>query len=93
MTSRLGRGDAAPSVQPEMIHVVRRVLRLGKPRTSVDRRILAEADRLGGRESLDQEQLVRRVAQSLCAILMSNVVPGGGRPANPTITDMVSTAL
>src|SRR5437763_14433597 len=66
-------------LEPELVRIVRRVIRKGIGRTPVDRRSLAEATRLGlDAESVETaagEWLVRTVASSVSALLMAELQP------------------
>ena len=66
-------------LEPELVRIVRRVIRQGIGRSPVDRRILAEAHRLGldaeSAETDAGECLVRSVASSVSALLLARLRP------------------
>lgn len=82
---RAGNGDVSAKAQlrrdlePELIHIVRRVLQEGTRRSPLERSILAEAERLGlnadGSETDDGEFLVQQVARSVCSMVLAGVKP------------------
>ena len=66
-------------LEPELVRIVRRVIRHGVGRTPVDRRILAEARRLGldaaSAQTAAGECLIRSVASSVGALLIAGLRP------------------
>lgn len=82
--ARRGEGEAATHLlhllAPQMIHIVRRTLRVHSVATPLDRRILAEAERIRANhpdEPCQGEPLVRRVAQRLCNDLVRQGAQAG----------------
>ena len=73
-------------LEPEMVHIVRRVLRAGAGHSPVDRRILAEARRLGLNgevaASADGELLIRTVARAISNLLVEGMRAKPKRPFN-----------
>ena len=80
-----GAGDPSAKAQlgrelePQLMRIVRRVVLHGGSVSSLDRRILAEAEKIGldadGAASSDGEFLVRQVARSVCSLVLSRVKP------------------
>jgi hypothetical protein len=64
-------------LEPEMIRIVRRVIRQGNPQTAAHRRILAEARRVGldaaVAASVDGERLIRKVACSVSVLFVDGL--------------------
>jgi hypothetical protein len=83
LAQRARAGDAVAAagfhreLEPQMTHIVRRVLRTGAGRSPLDRRILAEAARTapvgGNGGGPDQEQLISLVARRLCAAIVAQL--------------------
>ena len=73
-------------LEPEMVHIVRRVLRAGAGHSAVDRRILAEARRLGLNAevagSADDELLIRTVARAVSNLLVDGMRTKAKTPFN-----------
>ena len=73
-------------LEPEMVHIVRRVLREGPGHSSMDRRILAEARRLGLNAELaastDGELLIRTVARAVSNLLVEGMRTKAKKPFN-----------
>jgi len=70
---RLAQTELRQHLEPEMIRIVRRVVQSGCSHTSMDRRILAEARRVGldsGGATVERERLIRAVARSLSALFV-----------------------
>ncbi len=93
------RGDVAANVQlrrklePEIVHMVRCVIQDGRERTNLDRRILAEARRVGLRADLgsreERERLILKVAHRVCATVVSRLQKQPERLADETVCDSV----
>src|SRR5262245_51321435 len=71
------QNELCRTLEPEMVRIVRRVVQTGGGRSSMDRRILVEADRIGldakAAASADGEQLIRRVARSISALFVARL--------------------
>jgi hypothetical protein len=67
-------------MEHEFIHIVRRSLRDGQGKSPLDRKIRAEARRIAMESATNplqnQERLIRMVAQSLCASVITNLPTG-----------------
>src|SRR5262249_30191754 len=99
LAAQTATGDAsAPQemrrqLEPAMVHMVRRVLQGGAGVSSIERRIRAEARRLGldaDRASRpDSQPLVRAVARAISAIIVEGVRSGrtGHASARETICE------
>lgn len=102
LASKAKSGDGAAQVamrrqmESEMVRIVRRSLKDGALRTPLDRRIHAEAGRIAAdfavASSDEQERIVERVAQALCASVMSHVRPAPAPQAAETIYDSALSA-
>ena len=102
LASKAKRGDAAAQIamrrqmESEMIRIVRRSLKDGKGTTPLDRRIHAEAERIGVdfavHTSEEQEQIVHRIAKALCASVLSHLRPAPAPQAAETIYDSALSA-
>lgn len=85
LVARVKQGDpAAPQalyqeLEPQLVHRVRRVVRLGVGESPVDQWILKEAERFArqGRSPPyeDREWLIEPVAQRLCTIMIEQLQP------------------
>ena len=71
------QGELRRSLEPELVHIVRRVVQGGSGRSSMDRRILVEADRIGldaeAAASADGEQLIHKVARCISALFIDGL--------------------
>jgi hypothetical protein len=71
------QGELSRKLEPELVHIVRRVVQSGAGYSSMDRRILAEARRIGldadAATSEDGELLIRRVARCVSALLLDGL--------------------
>lgn len=77
-------GELRRHLEPEMVHIVRRVVCKGAGRSPMDRRILAEAQRVGLdaviADGADGEQLIRRVAHCVSLLFIDGLrAPQAGR--------------
>ncbi len=84
LTQRVREGDLQARTQlkdrldPEMAHIVRRVLEKGEASTSLERKILAAARRLAPNlEDKANEPPTAPVARNLCQMIVSRLWPGG----------------
>lgn len=85
LAQQAGSGDSTAKAQlgrelePQMMRIVRRVVLNGDAASSLDRRILAEAEKIGldadGAASADGEFLLRQVARSVCSLVLARVKP------------------
>ena len=85
LASRVQYGDGTARqslrhrMERDMVHIVRRSLLSGAGTTPLEQRILAVARRVrqetGLDASRDQEKLIRIVAQTLCASVITNLRP------------------
>ena len=70
-------GQLGRELEPQLVHIVRRVVRAGAGRSALDRRILAEATRLGltaeSAAGATGEFLIRQVACSVCDVVLAGV--------------------
>lgn len=83
LAQRVESGDSSAqlelrrSLEPEMIRIVRRVVQCGAGRSSMDRRILAEAGRIGldavAAASEDGERLICKVAHCISACFVEGM--------------------
>jgi len=89
LANRAGRGEQEAADQlrqllaPQMVTIVRRALRVGQGVSALERRILAEAERVQADNPdrpLQGENLVQQVAQRVC----DGLVRGGGQAASLT---------
>lgn len=95
LADRAERGDAIAKTQlrrqlePELIHIVRRVIQEGRGRTMLDRRILAEASRVGldvgVHSGEERERLLLVVAQRVCSTVVSRLRHADNQPAEETV--------
>jgi hypothetical protein len=89
LVQQAGRGDAEARTQMErdLTPIVRRVIQNGAGTSHLDRRILDEARHCEAGAQADQDQLVRRVAQSLCLSVIAQLRPAasGARLTAETI--------
>ena len=98
--ARHGEATAQRRLQQELernlVHVVRRSLLLGAASTPLERRILAEANRVraesASEEAGDTERLIRLVAQSLCAKVITSVRRDAPRIAAETVAHAAASA-
>lgn len=71
------QGELSRKLEPELVHIVRRVVQSGAGHSSMDRRILAEARRVGldadMAKSEGGEQLVRKVARCVSSLLLNGL--------------------
>jgi hypothetical protein len=71
------QGELRRKLEPEMVRIVRRVVQHGAGRSSMDRRILAEADRVGldaeAAAGADGELLIRKVARCVSALFVDGL--------------------
>jgi hypothetical protein len=71
------QGELCRTLEPEMVRIVRRVVQSGSGRSSMDRRILVEADRIGldaeAAASADGELLIRKLARFLSAVFIDGL--------------------
>jgi hypothetical protein len=76
-------------LEPQMTHIVRRVVRTGAGNTPLARRILAEVALVvpagNPRASADQEVLIGQVTRRLCAALAEQLQPPAAHPARETL--------
>jgi hypothetical protein len=78
LAARAARGDADAAgelrqeLEPQMVHMVRRVLRTGDAASAISRKILSEAEKVAAllRDPTDPEFLVQLVARRVCASVM-----------------------
>jgi hypothetical protein len=87
LVTRMKHGDQAARLHlrqqmaHNLLHIVRRSIRTGSAASPLDRRILAEAQRvrteLVREVASDPEQLIRIVAHNLCSAMMTNLQPAG----------------
>ncbi len=92
LAERAGGGDATAKVQlhrelePQMVRIVRRTMQQGTGASLLERRIFAEADRVGLNADTvateEAEYLVRQIAQSLCAQALAGVRPMARKRSN-----------
>ena len=97
LAAKAQRGDATAKTQlhrqlePQMLHIVRLVIREGRGRTALDRRILAEASRVGLSGKLqspeERERLIRSVAQNLCSSVVSQLRTTTTHASEDTVCD------
>ena len=83
LADRAEMGDSSAShelrrkLEPEMIRIVRRVIRAGSGRSPMDRRILAEANRIGldadRAASADGDLLIRKVALCVSSLFVDGL--------------------
>jgi hypothetical protein len=102
LADKAARGDLAArnllqrQLGPQMVHLVRCVVQEGRDRSALDRRILAEATRVGlhaGLASSDErERLIVAVAQRLCTSVISRLGAEGDHRADDTVRASHSTA-
>jgi hypothetical protein len=71
------QGELRRQLEPEMVYIVRRVIRTGSGDSSMARRILAEARRLGLDADVaagaDGDLLIRKVARSVSALFVDGL--------------------
>ena len=71
------QGELIQKLEPELVHIVRRVVQSGAGNSSMDRRILAEARRVGldadVATSEDGELLIRKVARCVSSLLLDGL--------------------
>jgi hypothetical protein len=71
------QGELRRKLEPELVHIVRRVVQSGAGHSSMDRRILAEARRIGldadVAASDDGELLIRKVARCVSSLLLDGL--------------------
>jgi len=82
------RNQLQRQLTPQMVHIVRCVIQEGRDRSSLDRRILAEADRVGlhaGLASSERERLILAVAVRLCSSVVARLRDDGERHADETV--------
>jgi hypothetical protein len=85
------RGELSRQLEPELVHIVRRVIQSGAGLSSMDRRILAEARRVGldavVARSEDGELLIRKVARCVSSLLLAGLraKQGDHFPRNETV--------
>jgi hypothetical protein len=73
-------------LERKVTHIVRRTVRTRARRTVLDRRILAEADRLATDSYVDQDWLVARVARRICEAVVERLgLVDEGQAARETI--------
>ena len=78
LADRAAVGDSAAQrelrrqLEPQLIFIVRRVIHKGQANSAMDRRILAEAHRVG-RDADDDEHLIRKVAHSVSALFVEGL--------------------
>lgn len=84
LTQRVREGDLQARAQlkhrlePEMAHIVRRVLEKGEASTSLERKILAAARRLApDPDAKVDERRSTPLARNLCQMIVSRLWPGG----------------
>jgi hypothetical protein len=90
LAQRAQRGDAGARklMERDLILIVRRVIHNGAGTSSLDRRILDEARRCEADVQADQDQLICRVARSLCASVIAQMRPASvERPTAETIAN------
>ena len=99
LADRAAHGDSTAKSQfrrelePELVHIVRQTLRSGLANTPINRRILAEVQRLGEDaaidSSADRELLIRKVARHLCLSMATHLrpVPNDDRLTAETVGD------
>ena len=95
LADKAARGDTSAKSQlqrqlaPQMVHIVRRVIQERRDRSTLERRILAEADRVGlhaGLASKDErERLIRAVAQRLCSSVLARLRDDDEHLADETV--------
>ena len=83
LASKAQRGDQNArnqlhrQLEPQMLSIVRRVVEQGFGRTTLDRRILLEADRIGWRSDLaaseERDRMIRMIARSVCSTVIANL--------------------
>lgn len=82
LADRVEDGDSSAhtelrrELEPEMIHIVRRVIRSGAGHSCIDRRILAEARRIGLDSDAAEEksdQLIRKVARCISGLFVEGL--------------------
>jgi hypothetical protein len=71
------QGELSCKLEPELVHIVRRVIQTGADHSSMDRRILDEARRVGldadVARSEDGELLIRKVARCVSSLLLEGL--------------------
>ena len=71
------QSELCGTLEPEMVRIVRRVVQAGTGRSSMDRRILVEADRIGldakAAASADGEQMIRKVARCMSVFFVDRL--------------------
>ena len=71
------RSQMARQLAPQMVYIVRRVIQEGRDRSVLDRRILAEAARVGLHAGIvsndERERLIFTVAQRLCSTVLARL--------------------
>ena len=71
------QGELSRKLEPELVHIVRRVIQSGAGHSSMDRRILAEARRVGldadVARSEEGELLIRKVARCVSSLLLDGL--------------------
>lgn len=95
LSAKAERGDAEArrqlhrQLEPQVVHIVRRVLRDGAGRSPLDRRILVEATRLGEADVTDsreaRERLIHAVARRVCSSVIANLPGEDERQADETV--------
>ena len=100
LAAKAGHGDTSAQVslreqmESQMVFVVRRTMQTGVSATALDRRILAEAGRLGAHAPANLEERIRAIARVLCASVLADLAPGNrARPvAQETLADCGKSA-
>jgi hypothetical protein len=73
------QGELRRKLEPELVYIVRRVVQAGTSPSAVDRRILAEARRVGldaeAAKGAAGEALIRQVARRVSFLLVDGLCP------------------
>jgi hypothetical protein len=85
LATRVGKGDAAATAslrrafEDQLVHIVRRTIRVGNGSSVLAKRILAEAERLAPNgwksPSSEREWVVDQITQRICASMIDRLQP------------------